>query len=212
MTLTAVTNRKELAKAMASLQSHLRAGAKVVKRTVTFPGTHGPIKNAEVIWRKRSDFWVCFQNLSTRYWCAYGTCRGSADKTLNIGVEINPPRQGLNRNVRGQIVKDEAGEYYLAHKGGLGGGRGGSVTIADFWKLFDQQKLKTVTWKEDGRHAKMHIIGRIGKPELYKGLGHFVGEADRIRDLARSGQLKKTLRSIEGRTRTVRPLVKGSVH
>ena len=69
---------------------------------------------------------------------------------------------------------------YLAHKGGLGGGRGGTVTIDDFWKLFSEPKLKTVTWEEDGSQKRLQ---------------HFVGEAERIRELARSGQLKKALRS-----------------
>ncbi len=195
MTLTVVTNRNELAKAMSSLQSHLRAGSELVRRTVTFPGTHGPIPDAEVVWRRREKFWVCFQELPTRYWCAFGTCSGPPVKTLNISVEINPPREGVNRSVYGQIVRDEAGEYYLAHKGGLGGGRGGTVKIEEFWRLFRKPSLKMVTWEEGGSQKRMHIVGRIGSPELYKGLQHFVGEAERIRDLARSGQLKKALRS-----------------
>ncbi len=167
----------------------------MVSRTVTFPGTHGPIPDVEVVWRRREKFWVCFQELTTRYWCAFGTCSGPPVKTLNISVEINPPREGVNRLVRGQIVKDEAGEYYLAHKGGLGGGRGGTVTIDDFWRLFSKPKLKTVTWEEDGQRAVLHIIGRIGSPELHKGLRHFVREAERIRRLAKNGWPRNALKS-----------------
>lgn len=195
MTLTVITHRQELAKAMSSLRSHLREGSELVRRTVTFPGTHGPIKDAEVVWRKREEFWVYFQELPTRYWCAFGTCSGLPSETLNISVEINPPREGVNRFVYGQIVRDEAGEYYLAHKGGLGGGRGGTVRIDEFWRLFREPVLQTVTWEEKGLQTRMHIVGRIGSPELYQGLHHFVHEAERIRHLARSGQLRNALRS-----------------
>lgn len=50
MILTVVTHRRELAKAMSSLRSHLRTGSELVNRTVTFPGTHGPIPDVEVVW------------------------------------------------------------------------------------------------------------------------------------------------------------------
>ncbi len=190
MTLIVVTDPRELAQAVSNLSAQLREGSELVRRTVTFPGTHGPIKDAEIIWRKNEKFWAFFRDLPTRYWCAFGTKMGLPSEALNISVEINPPRCGVNRFVYGQIVRDEAAHYHLAHKGGLGGGRGGTVTIEDFWQLFRNPERQFVTWKEDGRQAKIHIIGKIGSPKLPHKLGHFIHEADRIRQLARSGQLR----------------------
>jgi hypothetical protein len=108
---------------------------------------------------------------------------------LNIGVEINPPNEGVNRSVYGQIVRDGTGAFHLAHKGGLGGGRGGTVKTQKFWRLFGSPELELVKWSEDGRQAKMYIIGMIGGPELTSRLCYFIAEAERIKRLAKSGQL-----------------------
>lgn len=191
MALVVITDPQELAQAISSLRNQLREGCELVRRTVTFPGTHGPIKDAEVIWRKHEGFWALLQDLPTRYWCAYGITLGPRSGELNIDVEINPPHQGINRSVYGQIVADEAAQCYLAHKGGLGGGRGGTVTIEDFWRSFQNPERQFVTWKEDSRQAKMHIVRKIGSPQLLQKLSYFIREAHRIRRLAKSGQLRR---------------------
>lgn len=189
MTLIVVTNAKSIVGAVSSLEHQLRDGSETVQRTLTFPGTHGPIARAEIVWRKDDGFWAFFRELETRFWCAFGTAIGEPNEPLNISIEINPPLEGVNRSVYGQIVTDEAAELYLAHKGGLGGG--GTVTIENFWRLFRNGERQVVKWKEDGREARMHLIGKIGSADLSKRLSHFIHEAERIRRLARTGQLLK---------------------
>lgn len=199
MAFVVVTDRRQIAAAIRRMTEQLAVGAEEIVRTVGYPT--GSVRDAALIWRPGDHLWAYIRDdyVPNRYWCAFGTDVGQPGKSLNISVEINPPFEGVNRQVRGQIVRDEDdGSEYLAHRGGLGGGRGGDVKIADFWRWFEKPRLETVSWREGGNTATLHIMGPIGTPLLVDQIHHFVSEAERLRGLARREQLAPSLRTTTG--------------
>lgn len=190
MALVVVTDRVQIADAIRRIKIQLAEGAEEILRTVGYPT--GGVRDAVLFWRPTERLWAYIRDdyVPNRYWCAFGTDVGKPNQSLNISVEINPPLEGVNRRVRGQVVRDERdGSEYLAHRGGLGGGRGGDVKIAEFWRYFREARLEPVFWSEDGRMGTFHLIGPIGTSQFTHGLRHFVSEAERLRALAREGRL-----------------------
>lgn len=199
MAFTVITQRSRTAAAIRRITDQLADGAQQVVRTVGYP--NGSVREAVLIWRPGDHLWAYIRDDYTpnRYWCAYGTDVGEPGQSLNISVEINPPFEGVNRQVRGQVVRDEDdGSEYLAHRGGLGGGRGGDVKIADFWRWFDKPRLETVAWLEGGNTATLHLMGPIGSQQFIGQLHHFVSEAERLRQLAKNGNFSPGLRTTTG--------------
>ncbi len=190
MALVVVTERDQIKATIRRIETQLADGAEKVFRTVGWPS--GSMRNAPLYWRSSEHLWAFIGKdiLPNRYWCLFGTDVGEPNQSLNISVEINPPVEGVNRHVRGQVVRAEHDDnVYLAHRGGLGGGRGGDIKIVDFWRLFRNPRLEPIIWREDGRAATFHLIGPIGTSQFIRDLQHFVSEAERLRALVREGKL-----------------------
>lgn len=188
MTYKVVTDKREISDAISALETQIANGSEQMVRSLGFPGPGAGFKDSTIYWHNEEKFWSYFRTVEKRHWCAYGTSIGNDKEELVPTVEINPPLEGVNRMVRGQILTDNTGGFFLAHKGGLGGGRGGSVKIHDFWTKFDHPNLSQAYWQEDGKASEFHVIGQIGSEKMMPNLGHFIYEAQRLRGLAKSGQ------------------------
>jgi hypothetical protein len=215
----AVTGEEEVLTVLGRLREQLATGGTTVARNLGTRGGYTP--EQEVIWRSNLRLWASFVDSEDlkgyqgrrRVWCNYGTDVGDDGSTLTASLEINPPLDG-RRDVYGLIVTEGNGEHYLAHKGGLGGGRT-TVGIEQFVGLIQGGWARQeVGWPDGRRPGEYFIIGKIGGRDLPGRLQHYVQEAERIRTLVREdsevsgvlGQLIGTFSpEFEGTSRFARP-------
>ena len=94
--------------------------------------------------------------------------------SVQLNISFREPKQTY-----GRIVKDNSGNLFLAHKGGLRGGVT-DVTMTDFNGRYRGTPLASVIFPNKSKQ-NCHIFGPINSPILKIQLGHFVSEAERIR-------------------------------
>lgn len=94
------------------------------------------------------------------------------------------------RYLTGRILIDESGNIYLAHKGELKGGRTGVVSAQAFEQLIRGFSKQDAVWP-DGSIERLFVIGAIGALDFVKRLRAFVGEAHRLRTIARAGRIAR---------------------
>lgn len=184
-TYAVVTDRRQIWRALRVWRDLLLSLGSGAERTITHPA--GQVPNAHVIWIPGAPLWAYLGDtpIGGRHWCAYGTDPGEPTKPLNISLEINPPVEGVNRRVRGQVLRGETGGMFLAHKGGRGGGRGGQVTVEEFRRKITDVEIATVRWDEDGKEADMFILGDVASSETVATVSKYVRQAERLAEEAR---------------------------
>ncbi|MGE3147309.1 MAG: hypothetical protein AB7K35_17205, partial [Pseudorhodoplanes sp.] len=103
-------------------------------RNLTTPG--GPIPRAQLYWVPSRKIWAFFrehlEDYDNKWICWFGTSLSHDGQAMVPSIEINLSFDPQNRATAGRALKDQNGIRYLGHKGGLGGGRGGQMTILDF--------------------------------------------------------------------------------
>jgi hypothetical protein len=103
-----------------------------------------------------------------------------------MDVEINfGPRR------RGRALVDGEGRLYLGHRGGLAGGRGGQITIAEFVRRISGFQPQAIS-RPDGSEEKVFVIGAIQDANFLKSLRSYVHECARLREEARQGTERPT--------------------
>jgi hypothetical protein len=98
---------------------------------------------------------------------------------MDVEINFGPGR-------RGRALLDGEGRLYLGHRGGLGGGRGGQITIAEFVRRirgFQQQAIS----RPDGSEERVFVIGAIQDGNFLSSLRSYVHECARLREEARQG-------------------------
>lgn len=99
-----------------------------------------------------------------------------------MDVEINLALKGSQR--RGRAVIDDAGQLYLGHRGGLGGGRGGQVTIDKFVQQIRGFSPKPVTHL-NGSDQQLFVLGPVNHANFIRDLAHYTRECHRLREEAK---------------------------
>ena len=134
----------------------------------------GGTEQAAVRWHPELKFWVMVKSkrLDNRYWCAFGVDDPHESNLLSITCEINPPHAGSDRQGAAVFVRSDNGTIYMAHNGGIGGGRPG-VGKAAFLKYYGDDTLDIVTWP-DRQEFDYIIIGALDDDELPVHVAEFV--------------------------------------
>jgi hypothetical protein len=78
-------------------------------------------------------------NQAQHYWILFGKSEDRFRK--NMIVEINPPREGINRNVQGIVARDRNGRRWLLHGGRLHP-KGKRITESDFDEIYAHKRIK----------------------------------------------------------------------
>lgn len=186
MTLYALTRVAEVTAAYTRLAGHFAKGAgtecEVLERSVGFKGGS---EQVSVRWYASLGYWAMLdpKRAETRYWCAFGVENPNEHDELVITCEINPPHQGIDRTCAGLFVRSNNGTVYLAHSGGIGGGRPG-VGRTRFLEFFGSEKLDDVTWP-DGRISEYVIIAALDDDELIMQVGDFVHKVAEFKTLCK---------------------------
>lgn len=174
-----VTDRSTLERARETLARAISNNALASTQTISTPG--GKIDDAWVYYRPDLEMWGSIADhlwSGNRYFCGFGI----GAPTWQPAIEINIPIRRL-LSCNGQVVKDKKGDLYLAHKGGLGGGKY-SVPVSAFSDLirgFEREEIKDAS-----KLVLLFVLGRIDPTRLPIRLPDFVREAARIRGLRRS--------------------------
>lgn len=178
--LELVVEARAIRQAMRAVRDQLTSVATESRRqTVGFPGGN---LTATIHWVAPLKMWSLFQRRDNRYWNCFGTARPDKDKALPITVEVNPPLEGVNRQIGGAFGRDPAtGDVYFLHRGRIGGGQRG-VGAELFWSRFRGGVLV----REPGRadRARVVVVGKVGATSFARDVAAFVHEVGRIKAAA----------------------------
>ena len=173
-----VTERTRLDEARDLLASALGRQGTAHRQTISTPG--GTLDDALVMSRPDLGIWGHIGTTpvnGSRYYCGFGI----GEPSWQTAIEINIPTARL-MSCNGQIVEDEDGSLFLAHKGGLGGGKY-SVQRAHFVNLIRGFEREPV--QDGNEELQLYVLGQLSNEELPERLPAYVEEANRIRELRR---------------------------
>ena len=170
--LFGITENKEIESLNKKLHSNLKKfiSGKYERKIIYPQGS----RSATIYFSKNLGFWwfQAAQNNGNRYFNWFGTESPIDTQNLNITVEINIPFEGRNFRISGIWAKDEKGNYFLMHDGGIGRGKPGIGKLA-FQKYFNDEEqyskdfvfaikqIKALT-KSSKTRAKSKITGGLG--------------------------------------------------
>lgn len=169
MSLIALTDAKSVAAAFTEYWRHFETGHETLERPVGNPGGDA----ATLRWFPEQKFWAMEpQRVERRHYCAFGVENPHEVETAAITLEIIIPFEGVDRRSGGVFVRSNNGTIYLAHSGGIGGGRIG-VGKAAFLSFYGDATQDTVTWpnKQTGEYL---VIGALDDDDFRQDVANFV--------------------------------------
>lgn len=173
MSLTRVTDLKVVDRAARKIVRAFREGGVASTEIVGFPS--GSIEE-RVYWRPDLGVWLCrhdkFNGTTlNRIWLAYGMQEPGSVNGLSITVEINFPREGINRKVAGLLAARPGGALVVCHNGRLGGGKKG-IGKAAFTSWYGGEPVEVVDG--DGRTTMTYAIADLDSDRLAYQLAEYV--------------------------------------
>jgi hypothetical protein len=185
--------RRDAVSAYRLLRERLSSGATVEMRTLAWPGPGDPIEDAPLWCQPNGRLWAYLAKdpIDKRCHCWFGASL-TPGRVQTPTIEINFDEKQEQRYLTGRLLADESGNFYLAHKGELKGGRRSVVTAGRFENSIKGFSKHDVTWS-DGRLERLFVIGAIDNPSFVSRLSSFVNEARRLKQLAIDGQLPRAV-------------------
>jgi len=163
------------------MKRQLESGGERVVATLGYPG--GNQKGLALYWHARHALW-CHLNdelAKNRFWICFGAERPDGRTSNSITVELNPPREGVNRRTAGVFLEDGS-RVFVAHSGKVGGGKKG-IGKDSFMRWYDG-KTVSVVWP-DGEENDLVVIGCVESPELPSQVARFV---HKVREFKSGGE------------------------
>ena len=139
--------------------------------------TPGGAFNGTIFWFKIPGIWAFLHSDDDVFWCSFGVKYPEENVPVTMDVEINLSR--TERPRRGAAVL-EGNNLYLAHRGGLGGGRA-VVSIENFRNRIRDFAAQDV----EGTQLTYFILGPVGGENFLSDLKNYVSECRRLRQEAR---------------------------
>jgi len=186
--LSVVTAKAEIKKCQNRFVKNIKNHLKNKKKMVV--GFHGGSLENDIYFNK--ELWFSGQTITDvgvpRYWNAFGL-QINQNTAQSIVVEINPQIEGKNKSVAGLFGRDDkTGEYFLLHRGKVGGGRKGIGKSAfRDWHRGDWLEVEC----EDSSEEAI-LLGNIESPQLIKNITKFTQEVDKFKKEVSSGKLSRT--------------------
>lgn len=169
--MPAVTDRQVIGQVYQRFAELISEGGVPVRRMV---GYKGASESADLLWHADLGIWDLLppERICNRYWRAFGVDDPYPAFMLSITCEINPPKEGIDRRCASLFVRDENGEFFLAHSGKIGGGRVG-IGKSAFLEHWGRGDIVRVSFP-DSEERDYIILGRIADPNLRRRLADFV--------------------------------------
>ncbi|MFT5266221.1 MAG: hypothetical protein ACI8YQ_004985 [Polaribacter sp.] len=182
--LVTVTKKSEVTKCQKALLECIKRH--LTKKEIMTVGFHGG--SIENLVHYSNDLWFSGQVIKDvsvpRYWNAFGLTI-SPNKSQSIVVEINPQLDGKSRSVAGLFAKDEAsGEYYILHRGNLGGSKKGIGKRA--FREWYRGSWESVAC--DGKFEEALMLGALSSSNLVEKIRLFAIEVDTFKKEISTGK------------------------
>ncbi|MDP3486132.1 MAG: DUF3578 domain-containing protein [Methanobacteriaceae archaeon] len=155
------------------LNSIIKHSEETFNIKVGFPG--GQEDAEETYWSNELGMWIQPIEIEySRYWHGFGLEKPNPQKSSTIICEINFPIKGINRRVAGVIAKDPNNDYYILHRGKLGG----NYSKTNFEENY---KGKWTLVQDGDRETRMVLIGKLNDSNLPYNVRDFVKEIYEIK-------------------------------
>lgn len=131
--------------------------------------------SCEVIELPDQGFWYYFKE----DWYLFGRIKDIDKKgKARILCETNFPKSKLNRRKAGVILRDDIGNYCIAHRGNIGGGVKGRGKTT-FWNLYGGTAIDV----QDGdKITTVAVVCALGNPEAGMQVTSFLQQVSSIHD------------------------------
>ena len=175
---TVIEKKSELQKLQERFEAELKRNlAESMKAKISFQGgvnEHKLYHNGRIYFAK--------ELAHNRYWNAFGL-EPDGKNNNSIVVEVNIPKEGINRRIGGVFAKDEYGHAYLLHRGKIGGGREG-VGKGEFLNFF---RGNMVEIKDGDRTNLACLIAVFSDKEFIENVTFFIKEVYRFKEKVKEG-------------------------
>ena len=170
-------SREDIDRAQALLKRQLASYRH--ERARAYVGYRGGRYDGDVQWFPGLGFWYVTQVVrdGKQYWNGFGREKPEEGATLSIACEVNSPIEGVNRRIGGAFARDSNGEFWLVHRGKIGGGRPG-IGKSSFTSTY---RGEWVAVDDGGRVTDVVPISPIASSRLAVRLRGFIEEVTRIK-------------------------------
>ena len=140
--------------------------------------------HTEVLWLPSLGIWAYFglpprgKSEGKRFWNAFGI--GRPRGMVSIVCEVNPSREGINRQTKGAFVRMDNGRVLACHRGmfNIAGGIKATFVRRNFRGTW-------LTANEGADTSSLLRVAELGSPDFGNSLREFVFEVARVKALAR---------------------------
>jgi hypothetical protein len=180
----------------ALIERFIRAGATRVRRRLTDPS--GGMGERTLLWLPQQSLWAYFsaKPMHGRWFCWFGSDIGEAHTPITPSIEINLSLTN-SRAAAGRTLIDGNGGHLLGHKGMLGGGRGGQMSMSEFGALIRGFVRESVV-ASTGKQENVFVIGNPTDVGFLRALQRFVAECERLRAIARRRKSASSSKRVNG--------------
>jgi hypothetical protein len=193
MKFTPLVEKKEIREAFYLFADSMEKDSKLCK--LTFGCQAGSV-SLEVFWNESLSIWSLFDPCNKdeehpdSYWCPFGVQDPSKSPSQSSTCEINFPKEGINRHLKGVFVRDDEGNIYVTHNGAVGGGRPGIGKSTFLNYLSNVTNIDTIhiIW-QDGKETETICIGRLGDPELPRKVANYVLNVGCFKENCKKGRI-----------------------
>lgn len=153
-------------------------------------GFQGGRLTEEVFSVEDVGLWASFRDAEGRYWNGFGLGNPFEDDTnVEIVVEINPPKESIDRTVGGLFAVDGEGSLHLLHRGLVGGGRPG-IGKTNFLRYLDG-RWPLVEVEDGDRQSLVVPITRLDADHLLAHLEAFVSHVRSFKAAVSEGEFEE---------------------
>ena len=151
-------------------------------------GFQGGVKKGKIYWISDLKIWYMYRFIEgSRHWNGFGTEEPEEGKNHTMICQINSPPKGIIRIIGGAFAKDPSGNYYLIHRGNIGGNYNKKMFMENY-------RGKWTTVIDGDRETDVVVIGRLDD-SLPEKVRDFVYEVQRIKTVT-SLKFKDMIREV----------------
>jgi len=169
MNLTRVTDKHATDNAINKIEGIFRKQGIWIDKHAGHPG--GRTTKPGLWGIEDAGLWFVRESESNRHWCAFGTLPTPKSGNASITVEINPPKQGINRRVAGVLAVDDAKKIYLCHTGKVGGSKKGIGKLS-FLEWNGEERVAIVD--PDGGSTDAFLVAEVGNHRMVYQIAEYV--------------------------------------
>ena len=132
-----------------------------------------------VSYSKELNIWLSVQKHHNKYWNGFGIGKPIENKNNSLKGEINFPYSGINRRIAGVFAKNDYNQYYVLHRGKIGGGRKGRGKNF-FLNNFRGDFINAI---DENYTSPFCLVGELNSKHFPEQVANFIKEINRVKYL-----------------------------